>query len=149
MGIVSIELRNAEDLGGGVTGTKVTKSLIESVAKALARSHYGGQNPQGSADDYEAYVYSKWASFRARAEMAISMAEDEKEEVQLELVRVLRVVEYVGPRDQIEEQVRVSIHGEKRFGRGEAIIIRAATIGTFPEILERESADDQETNADS
>lgn len=55
----------------------------------------------------------------------------------MDIVRVLRVVEYVGPRDQIEKQIRHSIHGERSYN---GITIRVATLGTFPEILERENA---------
>lgn len=51
-----------------------------------------------------------------------------------EIIRVLRVVEYVGPRAWVEETVARSIHGEKRLNDDR--VIRAATIGTYPEILE-------------
>lgn len=54
-------------------------------------------------------------------------------------VRVLRLVEYVGPRSAVEEQVRRSIHGERHLwlGKGEGIVIRAVTLGEFPEIMSR------------
>lgn len=48
------------------------------------------------------------------------------------IVRVLRVIEYVGPRSAVEEQIRNSLHGERQF---RDIIIKVATVGTFPEIL--------------
>lgn len=56
----------------------------------------------------------------------------------MDIVRVLRVIEYVGPRDRVEEMVKRSIHGEKVMsGRGRSqLVIRAATVGSFPEILE-------------
>lgn len=54
-------------------------------------------------------------------------------------VRVLRVIEYAGPRSRVEEAVANSIHGEKDAGRG--LTIKAATIGTYPEILDRRVAD--------
>lgn len=54
---------------------------------------------------------------------------------QAQQIRVLRVVEYVGPRRWVEETVARSVHGEKRFGPGGVAVIRAATIGTYPEIL--------------
>jgi hypothetical protein len=55
-----------------------------------------------------------------------------------DIVRVLRIVEYTGPRTDVERQVSNSIHGEKTFGpAGKQITIRAATIGEFPEILGR------------
>lgn len=57
----------------------------------------------------------------------------------MDIVRVLRIVEYVGPRDLIEKQIEQSIHGTKNFGpRGLEITIRAATIGGYPEILGQE-----------
>lgn len=62
----------------------------------------------------------------------------------MDIVRVLRIVEYVGPRDLIEKQIEQSIHGTRKFGpRGLEVTIRAATIGGYPEILgqENESAD--------
>lgn len=52
-----------------------------------------------------------------------------------DIIRVLRVIEYVGPRSRVEETVARSIHGEKDAGRG--LTIKAATIGTYPEIFER------------
>lgn len=51
-----------------------------------------------------------------------------------ELVRVLRIIEYVGPREWVEEIVARSIHGTKQLANNKCI--RAATIGTYPEILE-------------
>ena len=50
-----------------------------------------------------------------------------------DIVRVLRVIEYVGPRADVEAQIKGSLHGERN-GRG-GCIIKAATVGTFPEIL--------------
>lgn len=53
-----------------------------------------------------------------------------------DIVRVLRVIEYVGDRQWVEGQVDKSIHGTKipnpRFPHNQ---IRVATIGTYPEIL--------------
>jgi hypothetical protein len=56
-------------------------------------------------------------------------------------VRVLRVIEYVGPRSWVEHTVANSIQGEKRIGVD--TVIRAATLGTFPEILEKAGSDGQ------
>jgi hypothetical protein len=50
-----------------------------------------------------------------------------------DIVRVLRVIEYVGPRDKIEKQLANSLHGPRDCGNG--VTIRAATIGSYPEIL--------------
>lgn len=49
-----------------------------------------------------------------------------------DIVRVLRVIEYVGPRESVEHQVNNSIHGERKY---RDVTIRATTIGTYPEIL--------------
>lgn len=54
-----------------------------------------------------------------------------------DIIRVLRIVEYIGPRSKIEQQVLNSIHGERSFGNYAGITIRAATLGEFPEIMER------------
>ena len=55
----------------------------------------------------------------------------------MDIVRILRVIEYTGPRDLIEDQIAKSLHGEKRVEKlgGRAITIRVATLGAFPEIL--------------
>lgn len=52
-----------------------------------------------------------------------------------DIVRVLRIIEYTGPRDRVEETIANSIQGTRDCGRG--LIIRGATIGTYPEILEQ------------
>lgn len=57
------------------------------------------------------------ACFRLRKEV-----ESQPEET----VRVLRMVEYIGPRSRVEDTVTRSIHGEKRIGD---LTIRVATIG--------------------
>lgn len=64
-----------------------------------------------------------------------------------DIIRVLRVLEYSGPRAAVEKQIKNSIHGEMRytvrsgnFGEGirvGEVVIRAATIGIFPDILEQ------------
>ena len=53
-----------------------------------------------------------------------------------DIVRVLRVIEYVGPRKWVEETVARSVHGTKHFSAPERSI-RAATIGAYPEVLEQ------------
>lgn len=50
-----------------------------------------------------------------------------------DLVRVLRIIEYVGPRSRVEDVVARSIQGIKVHND---LTIRAATIGSYPEILE-------------
>ena len=51
-----------------------------------------------------------------------------------DIVRVLRVIEYTGPRDKVEDQVARSLHEEKRLFNG--VTIKAVTVGAYPEILE-------------
>lgn len=51
-----------------------------------------------------------------------------------DIVRVLRVVEYVGPREWVEETVGRSIHGQREINVGK--YIRAATLGTYPEAID-------------
>ena len=50
-----------------------------------------------------------------------------------EVVRVLRVVEYVGPRSWVEETVARSVHGTRHIAPNKEI--RAASIGTYPDVL--------------
>lgn len=67
----------------------------------------------------------------------------------MDRIRVLRVVEYEGPREWVEVVVAEAIHGEKivsafRGTREEGkvigqLTIRAATIGCYPEILKKPS----------
>lgn len=78
-----------------------------------------------------------------QSQAAAGIAPAEKRE---DLIRVLRLVEYVGPRSAVEEQVAQSIQGERRFPREDkhakrdwmldVLTIRATTLGTFPDILE-------------
>jgi hypothetical protein len=59
-------------------------------------------------------------------------------------IRILRLIEYEGPRDLVEEQVRCSVHGTRYGMRGKplgnlltnAVRITATTLGNFPEIIE-------------
>ena len=55
------------------------------------------------------------------------------------MVRVLRIIEYVGDREWVEHQVADSIHGTKNVSNPNKSsvqrTIRAATIGEYPEIL--------------
>jgi len=52
-------------------------------------------------------------------------------------IRILRVIEYSGPRDLVEPQVAASLHGEKRIVKqGRTLTIKAATIGTVGEVLD-------------
>lgn len=58
-------------------------------------------------------------------------------------IRVLRVYEFTGPRSLVEAQVAKSIHGDKDVGNG--VVIKGATIGTYPEILNVPSPEPEPT----
>ena len=58
-----------------------------------------------------------------------------------EIVRVLRVIEYVGPRSRVERTVEGSIQGTRDCGNG--LKIRTATVGSFPELLNTEQGTDE------
>lgn len=49
-------------------------------------------------------------------------------------IRILRLIEYVGPRAAVEEQVKRSLHSTKETSRG--VFIRATTLGEFAEDAE-------------
>lgn len=55
----------------------------------------------------------------------------------MDIVRVLRIVEIIGPRDLVEQQVTNSLHGERLGATSNMgqVVIRAATVGNYPEIL--------------
>jgi len=65
------------------------------------------------------------------ADMAVTLGSPAMPE---DRVRVLRVLEYTGPRRAVEDLVSRSIHGERMYGFP-PISIRAATLGSYPEIL--------------
>lgn len=54
----------------------------------------------------------------------------------MDQVRVLRIIEYVGDREVVENTVSGSIHGTKHVnGKHGEMIIHVATITGYPEIL--------------
>lgn len=60
----------------------------------------------------------------------------------MDIVRVLRVIEYVGEREWVESTVANSIQGTKTVSyKG---TIRAATIGSYPEILSQKNEPEKE-----
>ena len=70
------------------------------------------------------------------------MIEKEKEKEKVEdTVRVLRIIDYVGPRSLIEKQIKNSLHGERN-GVNKSVTIRATTLGEFPEIMQKEKEDE-------
>lgn len=50
-----------------------------------------------------------------------------------DVIRVMRIVEIIGPRSWVEKTVAASVQGTRACGRG--CEIRAATIGAYPDIL--------------
>ncbi|MFA7307201.1 MAG: hypothetical protein WC026_11060 [Hyphomicrobium sp.] len=60
------------------------------------------------------------------------------------IARVLRVIEYVGPRSAVEIQVAKSLHGDLHLN---GVTIKAATVGTFPEILSGENVPSADASA--
>lgn len=58
----------------------------------------------------------------------------------MKFIRVLRVIEYRGPRAEVELQVERSIHGTKRLPNG--VIISAATVGQYPEMIDNPIPDE-------
>lgn len=58
-----------------------------------------------------------------------------------EIVRVLRVIEYIGPREWVETTLRRSLQGEWRQGNK---MIRVATLGSYPEILTNLPVDERQ-----
>jgi hypothetical protein len=51
----------------------------------------------------------------------------------VEIIRIIRVIEYVGPRKRVEETVAKSIHGLKDAGTG--LLIYGATLGLYGEVI--------------
>lgn len=62
-----------------------------------------------------------------------------------DIVRVLRIIEYVGPRAWVEDTVRRSVHGTRVVGPGREI--RAATIGEYPDVLYQDVATEHPSGA--
>ncbi len=54
----------------------------------------------------------------------------------MEIVRVLKIVEYTGPREWVEQTITKSLPKETHFGNFQTI--RTAVLGIYPEILEEE-----------
>jgi hypothetical protein len=58
----------------------------------------------------------------------------------MDIVRVFRIIEYVGDRAAVEHSIKGAIHGELVVNYNAnvcegSLTIKAATIGTYPEIL--------------
>lgn len=55
-----------------------------------------------------------------------------------EIVRVLRLVQYIGERSWVEKTVERSIHGTRHLGRENRII--GVTLTEYPEVLQQAEA---------
>lgn len=55
-----------------------------------------------------------------------------------EKIRVLRVLEYIGEREWVENTLSRSIKGTLIVDSKKGNLIKAATLGDFPEVLNRE-----------
>jgi hypothetical protein len=58
----------------------------------------------------------------------------------MDRIRVLRIIEYVGPRDAVEKQIRMSLQGTRLGAAGAAglsdpCVITAVTLGVVPEVI--------------
>lgn len=56
-----------------------------------------------------------------------------------DIIRVLRVIEYIGPRDAVNNTIARSIHGTRQFGR---LTIHASVVAGFPEIEFRQPTEE-------
>jgi hypothetical protein len=59
-----------------------------------------------------------------------------------DVVRVLRILEYVGPREWVEQTLsQGSVPARGQYGIGHGWTIRSAILGEFPEILENNNGE--------
>ena len=58
-----------------------------------------------------------------------------------DIIRVLRIVEYVGPRKATEKQISESLHGS-RYIQSTGVTITSTTLGTYPEIVSNTVVDE-------
>lgn len=63
------------------------------------------------------------------------MSEDTKSAKTEDQVRVLRLIEYEGPRSLVEEQIKNSIHGSRMTMKNQ-VRISVVTLDQFPQVLE-------------
>ena len=80
-------------------------------------------------------------SAKAMARALKSCADDLEKLLKNVPVRVLRIIEYTGDRNCVETQVSNSLHGVNYPHSG--LTIKAATIGSFPEILIGEATEEE------
>lgn len=61
-----------------------------------------------------------------------------------DVVRVLRIIEYIGPRSWVENTVTRSIHGKRMINADSSITV--VTLTEYPEILEQALEQEKESN---
>lgn len=54
----------------------------------------------------------------------------------MDIIRVFRILEYVGPRDVVERTIANSIQGEKMVGH---MVIKAATLDMYTEVRDKDT----------
>jgi hypothetical protein len=62
-----------------------------------------------------------------------------------DIIQVLRIVSYTGPRSEVERQIEDSLHGMRRWRNLEIV---ATTIGEFPKIIREAPQDLKKTIED-
>ena len=77
------------------------------------------------------------------------MNEENEDRPGEDIIRVIRIIEYVGPRRRIEKQIAHSIHGTRHIGNDCAFT--AVTLGEYPEIMRRagEAGADETSEVDN
>jgi hypothetical protein len=55
----------------------------------------------------------------------------------VDIIRVLRLIEYEGPRDLVEKQLKMSLHGTRNGiqDKESSVRITAVTLDQFPQVL--------------
>lgn len=96
--------------------------------KYVAEKAFHADNLDGKSKKINSVLVSNNPNMCKHVQEGIEMNKD--------IIRVLRVIEYVGEREAVEACIAKSIHGVLKInGSGGKYEIRAATIGIFPEIL--------------
>lgn len=145
-----------------VTQDKIAFARLVDILKQIVRGTHDScptrrlpQTPEASKIDswWLEYFMSQQKAHRDLAKEAITLLEhahagtpppppppQPSPPVAEEIVRVLRVVEYVGPRVWVESTVARSVQGTRVIDGNKEI--RAASIGTYPDVLYTDKKED-------
>jgi len=63
----------------------------------------------------------------------------EQKEQKEDSIRILRIIEYVGPRNWVETTINKSINGTHILAKDKRISV--TTIGTFPEVMKKRNSE--------